>query len=255
MTTYSQDRSFRVDLRSEGTAMVRPYDAYVADAVGDKELEVTADNWDKAISGCIESIDDKPFPQYNQEPDLARNAVRAMLVNDMHHVLFMSIATFREGVFEGEAVDPSTGKATPCRIQLLDDDGMPLEHFMPPKYPNGSDRTFEWEEPVPGAEGKTCKMSFTLLTGATRADIITGEDRNLNEELMARKPMWYNETVEILTDYNPKDRPPSWVSNAITTKIDEIDPVIQYTVTVGRGRTKFRIPLFGVPDFFLQGFI
>lgn len=249
----------QLDLPSGRKAVLRPYDAYVADALGDVALQEEGTAYDKAICGLAESIDGQPMPSFEEDRIKAINTARELLLNDYHHIIFMAAASYRDGFFEGDVPDIQEGGMFPGFLQLLEEDGSPLERFEPPSYPLGTDKKHEWEETVTVKGGDTpeikpVKFKLTLLDGHARARMIDSGARNFNADLVSRNPAWYDDKKGMWIKYQPKAHPPSWVAKILSTKAKEIDPVIQYSGKFkNRGRT-VEVSLFGIPDFFLRDF-
>ncbi len=242
----------KLTLPSGRVAVLRPYDAYVANAIGDQALQDEGTNFDKALCGLIETLDGDAVPNFDTDRFKALEVVRGLLLNDYHWILFMACASYREGLFEGDIPDQE-GDEFFGQIHLFDPQGNPLQQFIPDIYPNGDERVCKWTEDLPKL-GET-EMMFNLLDGSSRADMLdTGVD-NLNAFLIGRKARWYRKDISQLEPYNPATRPPSSVSKALTAKMREIDPTIQYSVKVRNRGRRFTISLFQIHDFFLRDFI
>ncbi len=242
-----------LDLPSGQKAILKPYDAYTADAMGDTALQEEGTALDKAICGLVESIDGKAFPSFEDDRGKAIKAARNLLLNDYHLIIFMAAASFRDGFFEGKVSD-GKGGSFDASLHLLDEEGNPQERFKPPPYPNGADKKHEWEEEVPELAGKNVKFRLTLLDGSARARMLEDEMPNLNIDLVSRNPAYFDDEKQMWVLYDPKGRPPTWAAKILSRKAKEIDPVIQFSgIFKNRGRT-IRISMFAIPDFFLRDF-
>ncbi len=241
-------------LASGRKAVLIPYDAYCAEAIGDQALLEEGTAYDKAVAGLLEAIDGKPVPNFEKDREGALDAVRDLLLNDYHEILFIAAASFRDGVFEGEFPDRDESTFF-ARIPLLNKDGTPLDKFTPDPYPKGTDKKYEWSEDLPGIGEVTFR--FDLLDGHARARMLENGVTNLNADLVSRLPRYkLPGNDKVWTRYEPKTRPPLAVSQALTRKTKEIDPLIQYIVTARNPKgQKVSQSLMAVPDFFLQGFI
>jgi hypothetical protein len=251
MTTVNDEGRMSLDLPSSRKAILRPYDAWVADAIGDAALDEDNTNLDKAISGLVESLDGETFPNWDDDSAKAINTARDMLLNDYLFILFMAVASYRDGFFEGDVPDRDGGTFY-ARLQLLDKNGLPLDQYKPPDYPLGKDKICEWDEEI---GGKQTKFKFDLLDGHARAAILSSGGVNLNTAMVNRKPRYHMEGDPAMEQYNPKMHPPAAISKAFAKKMREIDPVIQFNATFTNPKgQKITHSLFGVPDFFLRDF-
>lgn len=251
--TVNDEGRMSLDLPSGRKAIIRQYDAWTADAIGDVAMDEENTNLDKAIGGLVERLDGEPFPQWDDDSTKAINTARDLLLNDYLFTLFMAVASYRDGFFEGDVPDRDGGTFY-ARHQLLDKEGLPLDKYKPPPYPLGKEKMCEWSEEIGGRE---VKFRFDLLDGYARAAILTTGGVNLNTAMVNRKPRYLDpdEKTGEWTQYNPKMRPPAEISKAFARKMREVDPVVQFnaTFTDPKGR-KITHSLFGIPDFFLRDF-
>lgn len=253
MGNNNNEGRMSLSLPSGRKAIIRSYDAYIADAMGDTALQEEGTALDKAISGLVEAIDGEKFPSFEEDRGGAIRAARGLLLNDYHFIIFMAAASFRDGFFEGKIPD-GEGGSFDGHIDLLDNDGNPLEQFQPPPYPLGTDKKHEWEEAVPELDGQLVKFKMSLLDGAARARMLDDEMPNFNADLVSRNPAFYNQTKDMWIKYQPKARPPVWASRILSRKVKVIDPVIQFTGIFKNKGKKITRSLIGIPDFFLQDF-
>ena len=242
-----------LSLPSGRKAILRPYDAYVADAMGDTALQEEGTALDKAISGLVEAMDGEKFPSFEEDRGAAINAARDLLLNDYHLIIFMAAASFRDGFFEGKVPD-GEGGSFDGYLELLDEEGKPLERFQPPPYPLGTEKKHEWEEAVPELDGKIVKFKMSLLDGSARARMLEDEMPNLNIDLVSRNPAFRDPVKETWVKYQPKARPPTWAARILSRKAKEVDPVIQVSGIFKNKGKKIVRSLFAVPDFFLRDF-
>ena len=242
-------------LPSGRKAILRPYDAYTADAIGDTALEEEGTSLDKAVCGLIEALDGKALPRFEDDRGPAISAARDLLLNDYHYIIFMAVASFRDGVFDGEVPDGKGGTFN-GHMELLDNEGKALKHFQPPPYPLGTAKTHEWEEEVPELGGKLVNFKLTLLDGKARASMIEDEAPNLNITLLSRNPAYHDPQKDMLIKYDPKARlnSPSWAARILTRKAKEIDPVIQFSGLFKNKGQSVNRSFFQIPDFFLRDF-
>lgn len=254
-TPHNHEGRIAPTLPSGRKVVLKPYDAYVAQAIGDTALQEEGTAYDKAVHGCIEALDGAGLPDWIDDRLGAIQAVRNLHLNDYHYILFLACASFRDGRFEGDIPDDEGGTFF-GRFDLFGKDGKPLDIYTPPDYPLGLKKKYEEEIDIPELGGKVT-IEFDLLDGHARASMLDSGITNLNIDVLSRNPRWTNPKKQNKKmPYRPNDRPPPALSIAFTSAMREVDPVIQYTI---KSRTpkgkKIQQSVFGIPDFFLRGFI
>lgn len=254
-TPHNHEGRVSLKLPSGRKAVLKPYDAYVAQAIGDTALQGEGTAYDKAVHGCLEALDGASLPDWVDDRLGAINAVRNLHLNDYHYILFIACASFRDGRFEGDIPDDEGGTFF-SSFDLFGKDGKPLEIYTPPEYPLGLKKSYSEEIDIPELGGKVT-IEFDLLDGHARASMLDSGITNLNIDVLSRNPRWTDPKRDNKKmPYRPNERPHPALSIAITKAMRKVDPVIQYTVKsrTPKGKT-IQQSIFGIPDFFLRGFI
>lgn len=248
----NQEGGQGLKLPSGTSVVLRPYGPAAADAIGDVALDAEGTNYDKALSFLIESLGGKPMPKWHEDQRGVLEITRGMLLNDYLLSVFLPVAAWHEGVYDGN-VTINNGKQLWVNIPLLDKEGKTLERFTPAPYPMGNEKQHEWAVDRP--DGKYT-FRINMLDGEARAKIVAqGGAKNANDQLLARLPR-YSDPAGSWTAYNPKDNPPGWIAKEVAGTVKRIDPVINFAaaVPVGGGAT-VPVTMFAVPDFFLRDFM